>query len=309
MHTDFAVAFRDGLTFVDNDGVRLTTRVVTLGDLRIESGAVALGDAFTGLAAARPEGAPIPKGSYPVDLSLVRFPLADGQADVRVAAARVRFSDEPAVAWVETLGAGVDSGTCGFTDGDVDEWTPADETASDELQNALERAVLGPSALGVRHVLGERVVFAFSSGNGDGVYAGWWGLDAAGRPVALCLDFGLLVSPVTTDVALPWPLRRGRIDHAALHAAKLGARVRWFAPKKLVLRQGGDKSAYARWKHDDGTWSSPPARFVGSGYGPPCLEIDWAARPAGAVPVIRIVEREAALTPIEVPPSPPSPAK
>ena len=121
----------------------------------------------------------------------------------RVAAARILLSSQAVTRWIEAdVGAGVDSGTCAFVDADFEsEWAP-DEDESEPLLDAmeLESSSLGPSANAVHRKLGTRDVFAFSSGLGDGIYSAYWGLDETGAPAVFCLDFDLLVCPVTIDV-------------------------------------------------------------------------------------------------------------
>jgi hypothetical protein len=308
IHTDFDVAFQEGTTLRDNDGVIYVTALTALGDLPVASGAVSLGDVFTGLSPARPPSGAIPRGSYPVDLALVRIASEGGagtKGDVRVAAARIRFREGPATAavgastWVRaSVDAGVDSGTCGFADGDV-LWPPPEEAATEELLAILEASpatraeALGPSVAAVRHVVGDRVVFAFSSGYGDGIYPAYWGLDDAGEPVALCLDFELLITTETVDVVLPWPLGRGAVSDSALRDAGIEARVPWLSANKLVLRSTGERHAYARWRHPEGTLSRPETRWISRGE----VEIAFEGRPEGAVLVVRIPQRDVAMTP------------
>lgn len=293
VHSDFDVAFSDGLTLLDHDGMRLVTSVVTLGELPISSGALGVGDFFTGMSKTSPPSGVIARGSYPVDLSLVRF-LDDGfcsAGDVRVAVARIRFSREQAVRWVlASDGAGVDSGTCGFIDGIEDYFGLSDEDG-ERLLGEFERASLGPSANGAEFHADGRVVFAFSSGLGDSLYDGYWGLDASGNVVAYCLDFDLLVRDITLDVELALPLGRGKIRHPALDEAKVVARVPWLDTSCVVVSSSGPRHAYARWKCGD-RYLRPMTTWKGDS-----LEVRLDGRPSGGSLVLRIPRGREAMRP------------
>jgi hypothetical protein len=286
VHTDFDAAFSDGVTLLDVDGVRLVLRTVPLGELAIASGAIAVGDAFTGLAPVRPPSGAIAPGAYPVELALVRFE-DDGicqNADERVAAARVRLAAAPAVRWVRAEhGAGVDTGTVAFTDGDVP-FAP-DEAEGEALEARLQAGPLGPSVVAARATLGARTVLAFSSGLGDGIYPAFWGLDAGGAPVALCYDFGLLITAVTDNVVLGWPLARGAIREPRLAQHGVRARVPWLGARRLVYRG----NAFARWRLPDGTWRRPRTQALGAGG----RAVALGDRPDGAELVLRVTLREA----------------
>jgi hypothetical protein len=147
--------------------------------------------------------------------------------------------------------------------------------------------VLGPSASGVRGVVGERPVFAFSSGMGDGCYAGYWAIDAHGAPVAFFLDFDLLTTDEVVDVVLPQPLSRGAQHHPVLADAKVSVRVPWLDRERLVVEPGRSTRAYARWRGDDGLFRRLRAVSRKSG----AIELDLADRPGGATLVVRVVVR------------------
>ena len=162
----------------------------------------------------------IPAGSYPVRLSVCLSPVVG----LRIAAAEVLVSQKPAVRYEiampkgkkgEDLGKpgiftffGVDTGLACFADGKISEenriffekWAeenPGKNKYMDyfaslfqesyetypEFQNEggsfLEWSMPGS---------GHRMVL-FSSGMGDGVYSGYWGLDAAGKAVCLTVVF------------------------------------------------------------------------------------------------------------------------
>ena len=59
------------------------------------------------------------------------------------------------------------------------------------LVDALNSAPVGSRAWLLRPY-GQANVAMFSSGWGDGFYASWFGLDEAGRVVALVTDFGVV---------------------------------------------------------------------------------------------------------------------
>ncbi|MCA9594838.1 MAG: DUF4241 domain-containing protein [Myxococcales bacterium] len=253
-HSDFATAFRDGAVVEDADRARQRLRVVRLGMLPINSGRIAVGDAFTGVSAVSPTMEAIPPGSYPLDLSLVHYE-DDGicqKGDVRIAAARLSFSDTPVTRWVPAdHGAGVDSGTVAFTDGDSEEWVP-DEELSERWIRELDAEALGPSANAMMRNAGSREVALFSSGLGDGIYDAYWGLDGRGQVHAFAIDFDLLITPETIDIELPWPRGRGGVHDETLRAHGVQVRVPWLDPKRLELTTNGHHHAFVRWRTADG---------------------------------------------------------
>lgn len=290
VHTDFELSFRDGARLVDGDGNPHCLTLHRLGELQIESGGIGLGDAFTGLARAVPPSGAVPSGRYPVELSLVRYEVdaVCTRGDVRVAAARIVLSDAPVATWVEAdVGAGVDSGTCAFVDANFEgEWAP-DENESEPLLDAMESesSSLGPSANAVHQKLGAKDVFAFSSGLGDGIYSAYWGLDAGGSPAAFCLDFDLLVCPVTVDVPLDWPLRRGHLKTEELATLGVRARVPVLKPGRVEVECEKKTYPFARWRMPDGRLEHVPVEILGGGR----TRFDMRERPEGATPVLRVV--------------------
>jgi hypothetical protein len=287
-HSDFETAFTEGLTLVDVDGVRYATRTLLLGELRILSGAIGVGDAFTGVRPVSPPSGRVPLGVYAVELALARFETDGGacvKGDERVAAARVRLSPAKVASWrLADGGAEVDSGTCAFIDGDTKNWTPGD--GADALEAALQESTVGPSVMAAHRMIGGRAVTAFSSGYGDGVYPAYWGLDAAGVPAAFCLDFEVLLTDETVDVPLGWPLRRGAIRDPRLRTHEVTARVPWLGGRRLVYGYSSARSAYARWRLPDGSWRRPA---VGESLGRHRRATSLVNRPDGAELVLRIV--------------------
>jgi hypothetical protein len=286
VYTDFEAAFDGATRFVDADGARLATRVAEIGALALRSGSVAVGDPFTNLAAMPGPAGPLPAGAYPVDVCVVTYPNRDS----RIAVARLRLSDGPASRWVEaTHGAAVDAGTAGFADGaDIDRVLT--EATGDALEKAMDATYVetfGTALLDLGDGAGS--VCAFSSGIGDGVYAAWWGLDEAGVPVALCLDFDLLTESETDDAELDLPLRRGGVAHPVLARHGVRARVPWLAPSKLRVRYQPPKYVHARWKLPDGTYARlQGVKFTGQNR----TAYDLRAPPDGARLSLRVTVGE-----------------
>ena len=205
MPLDLSRLFEDGREIATEIGTA-TLRLRAAGELVVTSGRVVACDPLT-----EPEAAPlaraVPPGRYAVILSVAHF--EDG--DQRVAAAMLRLGDAPAARWElallpgqdagelgegEVFGYGVDSGTGCFMDEEaarslvrkMDE----DDEYADDLIDEMEKTYvdtwswanveLGPA--------GANLV-AFSTGVGDGLYASYFGLDEAGRPVSLVTDFSL----------------------------------------------------------------------------------------------------------------------
>ena len=197
-------------------------RVITAGQADFPTGEVVLADplAYLGSKYETVLDRQIPAGSYPVRLSVCLSPIVG----LRIAAAEVLVSEKPAVRYEiampkgkkgEDLGKlgiftffGVDTGLACFADGKLSEenriffekWAgenPGKNKYMDyfaslfqesyethpEFQNEggsfLEWSMPGS---------GHRMVL-FSSGMGDGIYSGYWGLDAQGEAVCLTVVF------------------------------------------------------------------------------------------------------------------------
>ncbi|MCI9048475.1 MAG: DUF2185 domain-containing protein [Hungatella sp.] len=197
-------------------------RVITAGQADFPTGEVVMADplAYLGSKYETVLDRQIPAGSYPVRLSVCLSPIVG----LRIAAAEVLVSEKPAVRYEiampkgkkgEDLGKpgiftffGVDTGLACFADGKISEenriffekWAkenPGKNKYMDyfaslfqesyethpEFQNEggsfLEWSMPGS---------GHRLVL-FSSGMGDGVYSGYWGLDAQGKAVCLTVVF------------------------------------------------------------------------------------------------------------------------
>lgn len=202
---DFSVLFVEGKEIETEIGPVVLRRRAA-GELTLTSGRVVACDPLT-LADAEPFTRAAPIGTFPVTLSVAHF--EDG--DRRVAGVLVRFADRGVARWEmavhsgeepselsegEIFGYPADSGTGCFMDDEtaslVAEHMDEDEFA-DALGAELERTYedtwswanveFDPDA-------GANVV-AFSTGVGEGLYASYFGLDAAGEVVCIVTDFSL----------------------------------------------------------------------------------------------------------------------
>lgn len=212
VHTDFEKAFTDGLSFNERGGQRDVLHVQRAGVLDVPSGRLVAYDPLSD-ARLRTFQRMVPAGRYPVLLSRWK---SDAQRDERIAAAKVQFSEAPAVRWELALREGddaqklrrksdaafpVDSGNGCFMDADrVKLWSSRNAEAREVLVNSgrgdkRDVFVLGPAS-------GAEVV-GFSTGMGDGWYRSWWGLDAADAPVSLVTDFGILFVREWEDFFFP----------------------------------------------------------------------------------------------------------
>jgi hypothetical protein len=202
----FSVETRDefqGETHVET----VPFRIVDAGLLKLPSGRICAADPFVMLTDTKPFTQAVPAGTFSVRLAVADFP----SGGLRVAFARVLFSDAPVARWsmavvdgqdVSTLkdghifGYGVDAGTGSFFD-------PAAGKAAAALLDANENAweawqtdgeangpkLVGPYFFLLDQPLGEANAIMFDSGWGDGFYASWFGYDAQGNVAALVTDF------------------------------------------------------------------------------------------------------------------------
>lgn len=199
----FSQAFDPGFTVTPPDGP-ITLSRIEIGKLGVPSGRIVACDPFI---CDRIEAFSrrVPTGKFPVQLAVARL----SQDDERVAFARILFADRPAERWEMALrpgqtlrdlqpgyihGYGVDTGTGAFMDAAT--LAPylaatADEAATMRLVDVLNAAPVGTRAWLLRPY-GQANVAMFSSGLGDGFYASYFGLDSAGRVVALVTDFGVV---------------------------------------------------------------------------------------------------------------------
>ncbi|MDQ8697168.1 DUF4241 domain-containing protein [Hyphomicrobium sp. LHD-15] len=186
---------------------RVPFRIVEAGALKLPSGQVCATDPFIALAEAKPFTQAVPAGTFPVRLAVGDFP----SGGIRVAFARVDFSEARVVRWAmavvegqdiatlkadEIFGYGVDAGTGSFFDPVASkaaaELLKADEDAWETWQTDGETngaKVIGPYSFLLDLPLGDANAIMFHSGWGDGFYASWFGFDADGRVAALVTDF------------------------------------------------------------------------------------------------------------------------
>ena len=162
----------------------------------------------------------IPAGAYPVELSICRSPIVG----LRVAAAKLKISSRPVKGYelamprgytVEQLNQpgvfsffGVDAGMACFCDAAVadeyarflEKWSgenPGKNRYDDYFAQEFRRSYEAHPQ--VQREGGDFVVWKlpesghriamFTSGMGDGIYSGYWALDAEGEPVELIVPF------------------------------------------------------------------------------------------------------------------------
>jgi hypothetical protein len=186
---------------IDDEPVRLAA--LSLGALTVTSGRLAAVDAL--LLDGVPYAEPAPDGGHPLQLVLAGLPSGEERAALLV----VRFAADPTQHWVNArLDGGDDdagpdeppvieikSGVAALFDaGALAAWklelarSPAALAALERVLRENRRPVWTwgrVEAAGAGGVL-------VTAGRGNGEYAAYWGRDAAGRLVALALDFDLL---------------------------------------------------------------------------------------------------------------------
>jgi len=198
------------------------TDVIRVGETDFPTGEVVLADplAYLGTKYETMLDKRIPAGSYPVELSLCRSQIAG----LRVAGARLLVSGRPAVRYEiamakgnrrEDLGKpntwtffGVDTGLACFADARTSEgyrlffekWqreNPGKNKYTDYFAPIFQKSYEENPGLQNREgnfctwqlpEAGQRTVL-FSSGMGDGIYSGYWGLDADGEIASLVVPF------------------------------------------------------------------------------------------------------------------------
>lgn len=162
----------------------------------------------------------IPAGSYPVELSICRSQIAG----LRVLAARILLGDKQAVCYEIAMPKGkksedsgkpgvltffgVDTGLACFADAQVSEeyraffenWqkeNPGKNKYTDYFEALFQKSyeeypkVQNPGGSFLEWKLPEsgHSIVMFASGMGDGIYSGYWGLDAEGEAVSLTALF------------------------------------------------------------------------------------------------------------------------
>ncbi|MGO4726463.1 MULTISPECIES: DUF4241 domain-containing protein [unclassified Inquilinus] len=192
---DFTVTAKDGATHLSG---------LEIGRLDVPSGRIVACDPFA-CDGAEAFTRSVPTGTFPVQLAMARLPAGDQ----RVAFARILFADRPALRWTMALhpgqhpkdlkpgyffGYGVDTGTGAFMDASVQAPYLAETADSDltaDLVDVMNRAE-AENRGGLLYATGPGNVAMISSGFGDGLYPSYFGLDKAGRVVALVTDFGVV---------------------------------------------------------------------------------------------------------------------
>jgi predicted DNA-binding WGR domain protein len=212
----------------------------TAGRLVVASNQIAVADPFQLGFGYRVLNRRVPRGRFPVELSIARAVKGKRKGQERVACALVRLGEgtptgfriakAPEMKRRRLLGAGfhgyeVESGSGCFVD------AGAARRLEKTCQKAFERGELDPdvnrklrerlakqheperswAALTVNRETGANLV-AFSAGWGDGAYPSYWGYDDDRRLVALVTDF--LVLPTRTDLCREaWSGRSWRLFH------------------------------------------------------------------------------------------------
>lgn len=197
-------------------------QVVRAGEADFPTGEVVIADpiAYLGTRYETVLDRRVPVGSYPVELSVCRSQIVG----LRIAAARILFSDRPAARYEiamprgnkrEDLGKpgvftffGVDTGLACFADAQTsgeyksffEKWMSEDPNRNKwvdyfaalfqkSYEEHPESQNRGGSFLEWRlPQAGHRAVL-FSSGMGDGMFSAYWGLDEEGEPVCLTAPF------------------------------------------------------------------------------------------------------------------------
>lgn len=196
----------DVVTLSDAELATRKIKRIAMGDLQLPTGEIVACDVLV-----TPDWEPVerkvPPGVYPVTLY---------EAQGRIAAAVLRFGEGAPVSWEiatipgqdvstlkddEIVGYPVDAGTGSFFDKTAlaaisererlekvkkpDYSNYYDDVLADEYDDYVMHRPLPDNPINVA---------VFHSGWGDGFYASYWGLDAAGKPLVLLTDFEVLES-------------------------------------------------------------------------------------------------------------------
>jgi hypothetical protein len=198
----YPLAFTQGRV-LERNGRTLSFAVAPVGRVSLPSGRIVACDPLITLDLDPFLQAVIP-GRYTVDLALMR---EKGKGE-QVAMARVRFTSRQPTVWVmalrkgeklSTLGPGgyfgytSESGTGAFLDATAFE--TADFAHLDTIDDLLVELTgnYQPYRYWMEHTLDRRLnVVMFSSGQGAGRYASYFGIDANGDVCALVTDFKLI---------------------------------------------------------------------------------------------------------------------
>lgn len=171
-----------------------------VGTLKVVGGILVVGDLGYDSTMLQPLSLRISPGHYPVEVSV---------AFERVAAMRLRVSDQPVVRWHPADGGGyghvvgVDAGNVFISDVDALSavTTRHKDAEFDKLVNDVDMA----GAL-MLHLSEPDDAVVANSGYGDGAYPVYWGLDAAGEPAVLLVDMLVITqlpNPYAGEPLLP----------------------------------------------------------------------------------------------------------
>lgn len=195
----------DTPTLIEDEPADLA--VLTLGGLEIASGILVAADGL--LLEGPPLAGRVEPGRYPLQIVLARL----GNGDERVALLQLKLGERPAERWVlaepesaavqrdgeeeesDSAGFEVESGIACLMDAAALAAWRAELNTSAEALRSLERVLREnrrPKWTWARVRAANAAGVLVSAGFGEGTYAAWWGLDAAGQPVSLVLDFDLI---------------------------------------------------------------------------------------------------------------------
>ncbi len=190
----------------DDGDQRWTLSAAPLGTLVLQTGEVVVGDPFTGALSGPPLARRFAPGPHSATLCVARL----SPAHLRVAGLVLQRPGRSVARWAPAtdpdgtpVGLPVDAGTLAIA-------CSARAAALDTEAHSAARlaAFADDDLLGCRHPEAPDALVAATSGWGDGIYAAWWGLDAAGEPAALVLDTEVLQRPLWSTATLPLPLPR-----------------------------------------------------------------------------------------------------
>lgn len=186
------------------DGRPASVTLYQLPDLSLPSGRIRASDFLVG--GGEPFTRQAPPGRYP--LALVAAKIEENHE--RIALAVIRFSARSVATWElavrpgqdpaslkpgQVFGYGVDSGTGSFCDASA---APLLEQANEEDVGFPHRVMAEmrlshqPTRDWIHIETPNGSAAGFSSGNGDGSYASYFGLDDAGDPAVLLTDFNII---------------------------------------------------------------------------------------------------------------------
>ena len=197
----FEKAFIKGTTQLLNDST-IYLYGVNIGKLKISSGTITACDPLHIDEYGIPFTRQFPNGEFPVQLAIAKL----GREE-KIAFARINFSDEPVVKWEFALtknqealpvggkemhGYGVDGSVGIFADAKAIKSLVIENPTS--LNDTFYREMNKHNHYDWRynmHDFGPHNVAIFTTGEGDGYYATYVGLDKSGQPCRLLSDFNI----------------------------------------------------------------------------------------------------------------------